>query len=125
MLSLVYAQTMDEGPAPTVAIDPDLHAELLELASRWKVDLDHVVATALHRLVNDEALEDPMVASLPEPPPQPGLEVLDHAARALHEFIQVGVDSLRNEPAIDHEDLIAELLRRDEIALGHKTKSAA
>ena len=125
MLPTVYAQTMSEGSALTVAIDPALHAELVELAGRWKVDLDHVVATALHRLVNDESVKDPMLASLPVPPPEPGLEVLDDAAQALRKFIQVGIDSLRNEPAIDHEDLMAELLRRDKAALERKKKSAA
>jgi hypothetical protein len=125
MLPLVYAQTMSEGLALSVAIDPVLHAELVELAARWKVDLDHVVATALHRIVNEEAVPDPMLASLPVPPPESGLEVLDDAAEALRKFIQVGIDSLENEPTVDHEDLMAELLRRDEVALERKKKSAA
>ena len=125
MLRLVYAQTMSERLALSVAIDPALHAELVELAARWKVDLDHVMATALHRIVNDEALQDPIFASLPMPPPEPGLEVLDDAAQALRKFIQVGIDSLRNEPAIPHDVVMAELMARDEAALGHKKKSAA
>ena len=89
---------MSEGLALSVAIDPELHAELVELAGRWKVDVDHVVMTALHRLVNDEAAPDPIFASLPVPPPQPGLEVLDDAADALRKFIQVGIDFAENEP---------------------------
>jgi len=122
---LVYAQTMSEGPALTVTIDPVLHAEPVELADRWNVNLDHVVETALHRLVNDEAVEDPMFASLPAPPLEPGLEVVDDAAHAPRKFIQAGIHSLRNEPAIDHENLMAERLRRDKIALERKRKSAA
>lgn len=122
---MVYAQMMSEAPALSVAIDPALHADLVELAGRWKVDLDHVVATALHRLVNDEAAPDPMFASLPLPPPQPGMEVMDEAADALRKFIQVGVDSAKNDPLVDHDDLMAELLRRDHVALQGKKKSAA
>jgi len=125
MLPIVYARMMSEGPALSVVVDPELHAELVELAGRWNVDLDHVVTTALHRLVNDEAVPDPKLASLPIPPPEPGLEVLGDAARALRKFIQEGIDSARNEPMIDHEDLMAELLRRDKAALERKKKSAA
>jgi len=125
MLPLVYAESMSEGLALSVEIDPALHGELVELAGRWKVDLDHVVATALHRLVNDEAVSDSTLASLAVPPAEAGMEVLDEAARALHRFIQVGIDSLEHEPTIDHEDLMAELRRRDRNALERKKKSAA
>lgn len=116
---------MSEALALSVAIDPALHAELVEVADRWKVDLDHVVATALHRLVNDEAVPDPLWASLPLPPPEPGLEVLDEAADALRAFVQKGIDSANNEPLIKHEDVMAELARRDDRALEREKKSAA
>lgn len=122
---MVYAQTMSEARTLSVAIESALHAELVELATRWKVDLDHVVATALHRLVNDEALPDPIFASLPTPPPEPGLEVLDEAARALRKFIQEGIDSAARDAVIDHDELMAELRRRDASALERKKKSAA
>ena len=64
MSLMVYAQMMSEAPALSVAIDPALNADLVELAGRWKVDLDHVVTTAPHRLVNDEAGPEPVLASL-------------------------------------------------------------
>lgn len=116
---------MSQGPALSVVIDPELRGELVELAERWKVDLDHVVTTALLRLVNDEARPDAVLDSLPMPSPQPGLEVLDEAALALRRFIQVGIDSLETEPTIDHDDLMAELRHRDDAALSVKKKSAA
>ena len=116
---------MSKGLALSLPIDSALRDELVELANRWKVDLDQVVATALHRLVNDEAPPDPMLDALPVPQVQPGLEVLDDAARALRQFVQVGIDSLESEPVIDHDDLMAELFRRDRAAIDRRKKSAA
>lgn len=116
---------MTERLAINCAIDPSVHAELSEIAARWNVELDHVVATALMRFVADEAPVDETFADFPLPPPQPGLEVLDDAAAALRRFIQDGIDSIERGEFVEHDDLMAELKQRDDAALKSKKQRAA
>lgn len=116
---------MSERLALTFAIDRETHDELCKIAARWKVDLDHVVMTALMRLVDDEAPLDASLAGLPPPPATPGLEIFDDAAAALRRFIQEGVDSADRGELVNHDDLMAELARRDDAAVKSKKKHAA
>lgn len=107
-----YVPGMGKRETIRVPLDVDLIKEIDKLAAEFGCSRDKLVGAAIQRFVSEESPLDDFWASLPNPPPEPGLEVLDEAAEALNAFIQEGIDSAEREELIDHEDVIAELKRR-------------
>nr|WP_294167728.1 hypothetical protein [uncultured Sphingomonas sp.] len=115
---------MSKRPSLTVTLTAQTLGDLDEVAREWGCTPEQVALTAIYRLINEEAPSDEVYKTLPAPPPEPELEVLDDAAEALRAFIQEGVDSAERGELIPHDEVIAELRRRDEEALG-AAKNAA
>jgi predicted transcriptional regulator len=107
-----YVPAMGKQQAISVSLDSDWMASLDELAVRLGCSREQLIRTAVVRLLDEEAPMDELWKSLPEPPPQEGLEVLDDAAKALRDVIQEGIDSAERGELVDHGDVIADLRRR-------------
>ena len=95
-----------------ISLEKSLVDDLDHLAKLWGRTREHVLQTAIMRLVDEETPIDDRWRDLPLPPPPPGLEVLDEADAAMRRFIQEGIDDVERGAVVSHEEVFRELRRR-------------
>lgn len=88
-------------------------ADLDALAEQLDCTREHLIETAVLRLVGDEAPADPQFKDVP-PYRSPALdwEAIDRANASMDAFIKKGEDAIDRGEWISHEDLVAELKAR-------------
>ena len=106
-----YVASMGKQETIPVSLDAERVADLDRAAAVLGCSREQAIVAAVIRWLDEES-PDEQWRSLPQPPPQPGLEVLDDAAKAARAFIQEGIDSAERGELVDHEEVIAELRRR-------------
>ena len=122
---------MGKHEAVTAAIDDETFADLRRLAEHMDCTVDHLVATAVYRFVNDEirAITPDEFAHIPRyVPEEPTARTLYDAEEVAHQallaFLKEGEDDIANGRVVSHEDLVAELKQLDDEALADKKASA-
>lgn len=109
---------MDLTETVTARIDAQTRAALERLAERFGCAVDHLVATAVFRFVNEEDREVAQeFADLPPfVSPDPLARALDEAEtrhrEAFDAFIQPGLDDIAAGRVIDHDDFMREMRER-------------
>lgn len=101
------------------AVDTETFADLKRLAAHMKCSVDHLVATAVIRFVNEE-IGAITPDEFPDLPPyistDPTTRALDEAERAariaMRAFLQVGVDDLDAGRTYSHEEVMQEMRER-------------
>lgn len=110
---------MSKAHPVTGEVPAEYHADLLRLAERWNVPVDHLVTTAVVRFVAEESrvLYKDEFADLPHyEDPSPTARALAEAQakvrEALDAYVKEGTDAIERGEVISHEDLMAELRAR-------------
>lgn len=106
---------MGKHEAISAAVDDETFADLQKLAEHMNCSVDHLVATAVYRFVNDEirAIAPDQFADIPGyRDPELDWAAIDTAQASFNAFLQRGIDDLEAGRTIPHEEVMREMRER-------------
>ena len=122
-----YAAAMSKSHSVAADLDAEALADLKRLAKHFGCSVEHLVATAVMRFLNDEIAtitEDPFAELPPYRNADLDWDLMEKADADFAAFIKRGEDAIAQGDFVSHEELMEELRKLDKAALDKKKRAA-